>query len=422
MAFHPRERFPWNRTLNRRDMLRLGAGTALAGTVLAACGGGDDDGAVSSGGIQIGTPDNPVRQPISDDNPPIESNLEPEPGPLQVYNWDAYIWKRVLDDFAEEFNVDYELTTFFNLEEGIRKLRTGKVKFDIFFPTAENIPKLVAGKLLQPLNRDYLPNLPKTIWPRLVDPYYDVGSRYTVPYVIYETGIGWRDDLMKVDVESMDNPWEVFWLPENKDITGLYDDYRETMGVGFYKNGDMAINSGDPAKVEAAQNSLIELVDLVNIRYTIDGAYSGLPEGKFGLHHAWSGDMVGAPFYAPKDQDPTQLRYLWPPHAEFNGGYVSNDSMGIPTSAENPVLAHMFLNYMLDDKVSKKNFGWLGYQPPLNSLDPDTLVKDGWVPEYLASAVVTEDDFALGQAPIQLTPEADRLWLEAWSRVKAGGA
>ena len=405
-------------------MLRIGAGTALAGTLLAACGSDDETAGGQAGGVKIGTPQDPVQQPIFDDNPPIESNLEPEPGPLKLYNWADYIWVRVLKDFAEEFNVDYELTTFFNLEEGIRKLRTGAVKADIFFPTAENIPKLVAGKLLQPLNRSYLPNLDKTIWPRLVDPYYDVGSRYTVPYTIYETGIGWRSDMVNDDdVIQRENPWEVFWDPKHKDITGLYDDYRETIGVGIYKSGSLAINTGDPDTVAAARDELIKLVDLVNIRFTIDGAYAKMPEGKFGLHHAWSGDMVGAPFYAPQGQDPSVLRYQWPAVApnSTTGGYVSNDALGIPVGAENPVLAHMFLNYLLEDKVSKKNFGWLGYQPPLNSLDPDTLVKDGWVPEYLSSAVVEEADFGKGQAPIQLTPEADRLWLEAWSHVQAGG-
>jgi spermidine/putrescine transport system substrate-binding protein len=423
MVFHPRNRWPWNRQMNRRDMMKLSAGTTVA-AFLAACGGGGDDGGGSgatSGGVTIGTPKDPVEQPLFDDNPAIDSDLEPEAGPLRLYNWDAYIWKRVLKDFEKEHGVEVELTTFFNLEEATRKLRTGELKFDVFFPTAEVIPKFVAGKLFQPLNHDYLSNLKKTIWPRLQDPYYDVGSRYTVPYVIYHTGIGWRADLIDDDIAALDNPWEALWNPDYSGKVGLYDDYRETIGVGMYKNGIMDINSANEADVEAAVKSLTELTDLVNVRYTIDGAYSGIPEGRFAIHHSWSGDMVGAQYYFPSGGDPNTLRYVWPPKAGFNGGYVSNDSMAILKDAENPVLAHMFMDFMLSDKYSTKNFGWLGYQPPLNSLDPDTLVKDGWVPEPLSTAVVSEDDFSLGQAPIQLTPEEDAAWLEAWSSVKAGG-
>jgi spermidine/putrescine transport system substrate-binding protein len=422
MVYHPRDRSPWHRQMSRRDMLKLTAGTTMAGALLAACGGGDDGGAgQTSRGIVIGTPENPVRQPLYDDNPAIESDLEPEPGPLRLYNWDAYIWKRVLKDFEAEFNVPVELTTFYNLEEATRKIRTGELKVDVFFPTAEVIPKFIAGKAFQPLNHDYLPNLKKSIWPRLQDPYYDVGSRYTVPYVIYHTGIGWRSDLIKDDIAALDNPWEALWNPKYKGKVGLYDDYRETIGVGMYKNGIMNINAAKPSDVEASTDSLVELTDLVDVRYTIDGAYAGIPEGRFAIHHSWSGDMVGAQYYFPSGGDPKTLRYVWPPDVGFDGGYVSNDAMSILNGAESPVLAHMFLNFMLSDKYSMKNFGWLGYQPPLNALDPQTLVKDGWVPAPLETAVLTEEDFALGQAPIQLTPEEDAAWLDAWSTIKAGG-
>ena len=427
MVLHPREGgsrrgWPFGRPVSRREFLRISGGAAMAAW-LAACGGGRSRTAGGpTGGVKIGTPDNPVAQPIFDDNPPIESGLEPEAGPLRVYNWDQYIWKRVLDDFAEEFNVEYELSTFYNLEEGIRKLQSGDVPYDIFFPTAENIPKLVAGKLLQPLNRDYVPNLQSNIWPRLVDPYYDQGSRYTVPYVVYQTGIGWRTDIAKSTPEDFDNPWDVFWDPANRDIAALYDDFRETIGVGIYHLGETDINSGDPALVEEAKNGLIQAVNDLNMAFGIDISYVKLPEGKLGVTHAWSGDLAAAPFYAPKGEDPSTLRWMWPPkNSSFNGGYVSNDSMAIPKISQNPVLAHMFLNYMLDRKVSLKNFSWVLYQPPIAGLEPQSLVTDGYIPEYLSSTIVQEEDFQMGQAPIQLAPKEEETWLRAWSEVQAGG-
>ena len=56
-----------------------------------------------------------------------------------------------------------------------------------------------------------------------------------------------------------------------------------------------------------------------------------------------------------KGDDPSVLRYVWPPKAQGGaGGYVSNDNLAVLNGAENPVLAHMFLNYMLDDKVAIK--------------------------------------------------------------------
>jgi spermidine/putrescine transport system substrate-binding protein len=89
--------------------------------------------------------------------------------------------------------------------------------------------------------------------------------------------------------------------------------------------------------------------------------------------------------------------------------------------AENPVLGHMFLNYMLDDKVAIKNFGWNGYQPPINTLEPNKLVDDGTIVKNLETAVIVQDDFDTGQTPQQLTPEEDQRWLDVWSRVQQGG-
>ncbi len=404
----------------RRKFLTMVGGAAAAGAFLLACG---RNAFTGTGEVLIGRPDAPVTHPILDNNPPIKSDLEPEEGPLEVYNWDQYVYKSVLNDFAEEYGVDVNLTTFYNLEEGIRKLRTGQLGFDIFFPTSEQVPKLIAAGMFQPLNHDYLPNLEANIWPQLADPFYDRGSRYTVPYVVYQTGIGWRVDMVDTDIVSMENPWDVFWDPTHRDITGLYDDYRETMGVGLYRNRLNDPNAEDPVAIEEAKNSLLELGDLVNVTYTVDGAYSKLPEGRVGLHHAWSGDLAAAPSYAPEGEDTSVLRYLWPPKGPNStaGGYVSNDDMAIPRDAAHPVLAHHFLNFMMDRGHALDNFSWLLYQPPLRDLEPDQLVEEGLILENLRSTLVYEEDYLQGQIPVQLPIEADIRWLEAWAEVQSGG-
>ena len=71
--------------------------------------------------------------------------------------------------------------------------------YDVFVPTQPYISMLVAGKILQPLNLSYIPNLRREVWRSLQSPWYDVGSRYTVPYTIFSTGIAWRNDKL-VDV------------------------------------------------------------------------------------------------------------------------------------------------------------------------------------------------------------------------------
>ncbi len=161
----------------------------------------------------------------------------------------------------------------------------------------------------------------------------------------------------------------------------------------------------------------------MDIRYTSDGAYSRLPEGSLGLVQAWSGDMLLAIQYAPNDEDVSVLRYAWPPKTTRDkaGGVIANDCMSVLSNAEHPVLAHAFINYVLDAEVARTNMGWLGYQPPQKDLDPKTFVEDGLVPESLSTAVVEQGDFELGQITTQLMPEEEKRWLEAWARVQQGG-
>ena len=99
------------------------------------------------------------------------------------------------------------------------RLAAGAVGYDVFVPTQPEISLLVAGKLIQPLNLNYVPNLRKNVWKMLQSPWYDVGSRYTVPYTVFSTGIGWRNDFLPdYDPSKLANPYESFW--QMGDISG----------------------------------------------------------------------------------------------------------------------------------------------------------------------------------------------------------
>jgi len=420
MPTHRRSGGWGRRSIDRRQFLKETAGTAVAvsslGALMAACG-NDGSPSRSVAAIEVASPENPVTLDLFDDNPSIDSGLEPEAGPLRIFNWSEYIWLRVVKDFEEEFGVEVEITTFQNMSEGVAKLRAGGTDFDVFFPTIDQVPKLVAAKLLQPLNLSYVPNLKANVWPDLVDPFYDQGSRYTVPYTTYTTGVAYRTDMVSEDVGSRTNPYDIFWDSQYSGKVGIYDDYREVMSMIMLRNGHTDINTGDPEILEETKQDLLSLIDDVRVKTTIDGAYSGLPEGKFAVHQAWSGDMIASPFYMPRGEDPSVLRYWTPPDGR---GSVGNDLISIPRSSQNPVLAHLFLNYMLDNDVAFKNFSWNGYQPPITAMDPATLVSDGYVLETLESAIVLPQNVSRGYRQLALLPEVDARWQSIWSEFKAG--
>jgi spermidine/putrescine transport system substrate-binding protein len=432
---HPRERRRHAGQMTRRQFLRRSAGTALAyptaAAILAACGHASDPDVVpnvapTSGGgggsasplpFPLARPDNPVTWPIYDDNPAIESGLQPEANAtLRIYNWEDYLWPRLVKNFCNEVGCKYELTTYGGVDEALAKIRTGQVDFDIYFPDPSLIGKLVSAKLIRPLNLDYIPNL-SNVWPTLQSPFYDVGSQYTVPYVIYTTGIGWRNDKVSEDIAAMSNPYEIYWNSKYKGKINIFDDYRESIGMGLLKNGITDLNTEDPAQIAISKDDLLKTIELANVKLDIQD-WTQLPEGVSWIHQAWSGDLISAQYYFPKGVPVDVLSYWYPPQG---GGAVGSDNVTILKGGKNPVLAHMFINYLLDSKNGFDNFyNFTGYQPPFNTINPDELVTDGVIPETLKTTVVRPDDFDKGYVYLELSPNGDALWHNAYQEFAAG--
>ena len=177
------------------------------------------------------------------------------------------------------------------------------------------------------------------------------------------------------------------------------------------------LNTEDAAIIAKAGNDLSQLTSISNVKVDITD-YQTLPEGKSWLHHAWSGDLVSAAlYYMPKNTPPTVLSF-WGPDA---GGVVQNDLLWVLANSKKPVLAHAFLNFLLDRKNAYDNMvQYVGYTPPQNTIDADSLVKQGLIPKSLAPAVLRPDQFANNQELLALSVEGSKLWQNAWAKFKAG--
>ncbi len=378
----------------------------------------------SINGLPLPRPDNAVTWAIVDDNPPVADGQKDESGPLQVYNYADYMDPALIKRFEKLSGRKVQVATYNSSDEAVAKLRSGQVGFDVIIGlSGSNIVNLIAAQLIQPLNHTYLPNLEQNIWPALQDPFYDRGSRYTVPYVVWSDGIGWRNDKIDVDIGDMDVPWDIFWQSARwKGKVAILDDKRDALSMPMQRDAMRTgrrpdLNTEDQEIVNRAGKALDELSDISNVKVAITD-YQTLPEGKTWLHQSWSGDLLGAAFYyMPPGVPPTVLSY-WGPEEH---GVVQNDYFCIGRTAKNPVLAHRFIDYFLDAKVAYQNFvNFVGYTPPQVSISAERLIADGVIPESLTGAVVRPDQFAFNQQLLQLTVEGERFWDEAWSKFKAG--
>lgn len=416
--------------MSRRQLLGAGAGVAL-GALLAGCGGSGGSGgtgatggsgggagasasssASASAGPLLPRPTNPVKWPVYSDNKPIASGLKPEQGAtLQIYNWVAYINEAVIKNFCKQYNCKYQLTTFNTMSEAMAKLGTGQLKFDILIPTIDVLGPLVQSKLARPLNHSYIPNIANT-WPDYLNPFYDQGWQYTVPYSIYTTGMAWRKDKVNL-TPSWNMPWEG---AKYKGKVALLDDYREGISLALLKAGNLDLNTTDTAQIQAAGQSLQQLINLTGIRID-NNDYTDVPTGKTWIHHAWSGDMASSYQYLPKGTSVDVLGYWFPPNKK---GPVANDLIVNLAGGSNPVLSHLFINYMLDVHNAIENYSYVGYMQPLTAVTAPRLIKEKLLPPQLASTVVLPEYFRQGVEELQLPEQANLTWESTWNQFSKG--
>jgi spermidine/putrescine transport system substrate-binding protein len=195
--------------------------------------------------------------------------------------------------------------------------------------------------------------------------------------------------------------------------SGLQEQDRRHRRLGIT---DVNTSSADDLKKLGEQLTALVAATSPKVSITM---YSDLPAGQIGLSQMWSGDIINAQSYLPEGTGVEILRYWFPADGK---GLVDNVLMVALRGGKNPVLAHLFINHMLDPEVAKANFSAIGYQPPQNSINPDTLVADGFIPENLKTAIVRPEYFDVGYRLLELDTANDAAWHNVWRAFKAGGS
>ncbi len=405
--------------LSRRAFLAraAGAGLATAGLGGLAGGCGSTQAVPQQRQGPLARPDEPVRWPIFTTNEPINAGLRAErDATLRIFTWVSYVSQECLAGFARKYRCQVEVTTFSTMTQALARLASGRVRADVFMGvTFDVLGRLVEGQYIQPLNHSYIPNIGHA-WPGFTDPFYDLHWQYTVPYTVYTTGIAWRKDLVNENPYLAANGWAFPWQAKYRGKVAILDDYRESISLGLLTSGLTNLNTNDPAQIRTAQQALQDLAELTRVR--IDNLdYSQIPSGQTWIHHAWSGDMAAAASRLGDGSIAAEaIGYWFPPDGR---GPVANDMSTVLHGAQNPVLAHLFLNFMLDPANALINIRHNGYTQPLNGVTPERLVYEGALPPNLISTAVLPTYFVHGLRELALPLATDLLWQHAWQTVTA---
>jgi spermidine/putrescine-binding protein len=364
--------------LDRREFLRralaAGVGATTAGLLLEACGGGGDAG-------------NPSRDGVDSNGADVPGEIEDR---LAIYNWSDYVAEDTIPRFEDEFGVEVTYDTYESNEEMLAKLQAGAAGYDVVFPTGYIIEVMIAGGLLAPIRRELLTN-----WGNLsaifLDPPFDPGNAYSVPYLWGMTGVAWRTDR----VETPPDSWGVFHDDRWNGKMTLLDDARDVIAA-FLKLNGFSINSTSPAELEAAKRDAIEAG--AHVRAFVSAPVKGqLVSGDVWIAQLWDGDTRQA-----AAEEPAVAFAL-----AGEGAPIYADAMVIPRSAPHKRAAHAFIDYVLRPDVAAAISDATGYGTANAAARPND-PKPYPSAEELARLEFARD---LG--------EGTRLWDRIWTEIKA---
>jgi len=282
---------------------------------------------------------------------------------LVVSNWEGYMPPDIAEQFKAATGLDVEIVSHATNEDIMGKLVAGKGKgYDVVFvssPFAEALNKL---DLAAPIDKAKVPNL-ANLYPEAQALAYDPGNSFSVPYTWGTTGLCYRSDLVKDEVDS----WNDLLKPA-ADVTGkttMLSTDRWLMAAGLIPNG-FSVNDPDPAHIAKATADLIAAKKTL-LAYDDTTFYSKLVSGEAVLVHAWDGwcnygiaENPAIKFVVPKE-----------------GSDLWVDTIVVMKDSPNQDAAMKFINFILD----AKNHAWaaenIDYKvpnkPAMESLSPDFL-------------------------------------------------
>ncbi len=263
---------------------------------------------------------------------------------LNVYNWEDYLAPDTIQNFENRFGVKINLETFKDEEELVSALQSNPADFDVII-VSDALKDLIEERLLAPINFKNIPNF-KNIDPKFINLYYDPGNRYSVPYLWGTTGIAYNTKYVQEKVDS----WSVLWNPEYKGKISMLDTPYEVIFVALKYLG-YSLNTFNLSYFEEAGKKIIEQKPLLSGYEDIESIKNDLIAEKIWIAHIYSGEAM----YAANEND--SIRYVIPKE----GASIWIDNLCIPRDARHKYTAEVFINYILEPKVSADIANYLRY-------------------------------------------------------------
>src|SRR5438477_10165759 len=173
---------------------------------------------------------------------------------FHLYNWNNYIAPETIKRFEDSCKCEVVQTYYSDNEELLAKLAAGAKGYDMLVPTSNAVEALIKGKQLKAIDKSQLPNL-KNINPIYLNTPFDPGNKYSVPYAMATTIIGYNEQKMKELGLATDSCAVIFerrYLEKVKGRVTVLDSSSELFAAAFKYLGYSANDLDEKHRQEAA--------------------------------------------------------------------------------------------------------------------------------------------------------------------------
>jgi len=282
---------------------------------------------------------------------------------LYVYMPGEYIGEEVVPLFEEATGATVIMENFESNEQMYIKVANGE-SYDLLIPSDYMIQRILEEGLLQKLDTERLDCMDVLLEEVKYQP-YDPNNEYSIPYFWGTVGIVY--DTTKVSEEDLEREGFAIFLDEKyKGDIYLYDSERDSFMMALKSLG-YSMNTESEEELQAAYEWLVQCVKTMEPEIVTDEIIDNMAQGRKALGLCYSGDAAyimceneNMGFY-----NPNEGTNLW------------FDSMVIPANAENPKLAHEFINFVTSYEIAYDNSAWVGYTSPNEEVMNDLSAEGG---------------------------------------------
>ena len=308
-------------------------------------------------------------------------------GQVSFYNWDNNIGESTLADFSASSGMTVRYELFTGNDELFAKLRGGNPGYDLIVPGNEMVERMMQAQMLQLLDHARIPAL-ENIDPLFLNPGFDPGRQFSVPYLWGSLGIGYR----KSAVSKVPTSWnELFTSDQYAGRIALLDDPLIVMRLAMKAMGK-SLNDLSDANIAAAEAMIRKQRDNI-VAFAPDNGQDLLLSGEADLVMEWNSDILRAM------ADDDDIGYSVPDE----GGLLWEDSLCIPAGAPDAGNAHALINFLLNPDTAAT------IASHVQQATPNTRARARMTPSYTTNPALTLSPTALQNSEYPLTPTPSTL-------------